>query len=365
MNTVNYKTPQLLDSARAWRTYTGGSKIDALHRLAAKGDGHFPEEWILSVVVARNAGREASPDEGLSMLAGSGLSLRDYIARDPYSALGEKHVGAIGPTTGVLLKLIDAAERLTIQVHPDKAAARELFGSDFGKTECWHILDGRRINGETPCIYLGFKKGVTRRQWEDVFIRQDIPAMLDCLHRFDAAPGETVLIHGGVPHAIGGGCMLIEVQEPTDFTIRTERVTPSGLEIADAMCHQGLGFEKMFDCFHYETLTAEEAKRRWFLSETDIACCDGVRTVRLAGYEDTPCFSLIRHHIAQSGQFKPGGVFFGLYAYAGGGTLRCGEQEFPLAPGTQVFVPAESKAFAIDADAPMTLFECRGPDPDR
>ncbi len=362
METIDFGTPQKLDSARAWRTYTGGSRIDALHGLPNPADGHFPEEWILSVVAARNAGREAFPDEGLSLLSPSGLPLREYIARDPARALGQAHVKAVGGTTGVLLKLIDAGERLTVQVHPDKAAARELFHSDFGKTECWHILGGRSIHGETPCVYLGFKPGITRELWEDVFARQDIPAMLACLHRFDAVPGQTILIQGGVPHAIGGGCLLIEIQEPTDYTIRTERVTPSGLKVADAMCHQGLGFERMFDCFHYEPVTAREAADRWFLPERAIPCCDGADSVLLAGYEDTPCFELLRHHIRRFGRFAPGGAFFGLYACEGGGTLRCGERSFALAPGTQVFVPAASEPFGITADSPLTLFECHGPD---
>lgn len=54
-----------------------------------------------------------------------------------------------------------------------------------------------------------------------------------------------------MPHAIGAGCFLVEIRAPTD-TIRVERTTPSGFAVADSMCHQGLGFEKMFECFHYE-----------------------------------------------------------------------------------------------------------------
>lgn len=362
MQTPDYNSPQRLNSARAWRTYTGGSRIDALHGIANPTDGQFPEEWILSVVVARNAGREAFPDEGLSLLAPSGVSLKSYIEGDPARALGAAHGKTAGNTTGVLLKLIDAGERLTIQAHPDKAAARKLFHSEFGKTECWHILGGRSIHGETPCIYLGFKPGITRALWEDVFARQDIPAMLGCLHRFDVVPGQTILIRGGVPHAIGGGCLLIEIQEPTDYTIRTERVTPNGLVVADAMCHQGLGFERMFDCFHYEAVTAREAMERWFLPEKPVRTREGADSVRLAGYEDTPCFELQRHHIRHFGRFAPKGTFFGLYAYEGSGALRCGERSFVLTPGTQVFVPAASRPFEITADSPMTLFECHGPD---
>ena len=61
--------------------------------------------------------------------------------------------GAAQPTLGVLTKLIDSAERLTLQVHPDKPTALRLFQSQYGKTECWHILSGHPVNGEEPCIY--------------------------------------------------------------------------------------------------------------------------------------------------------------------------------------------------------------------
>ena len=113
-------------------------------------------------------------------------------------------------------------------------------------------MGGREIDGEKPCIYFGFKEGITREYWKKVFDEQDIPKMLDCLHEIEVAPGETWLIEGGVPHAIGAGCFLMEIQEPTDFTIRTERSTPSGFQIADSMCHQGIDFDNMFECFLYD-----------------------------------------------------------------------------------------------------------------
>lgn len=51
---------------------------------------------------------------------------------------------------GVLVKFLDSAERLPIQVHPDKEKAKILFHSGYGKTEAWYILDGRKIHGENP-----------------------------------------------------------------------------------------------------------------------------------------------------------------------------------------------------------------------
>ncbi len=236
--------PFLLDNPRAWRTYLGGRMLDALHGDSNGEDGHFPEEWILSTVAARNAGREQFPEEGMSHLRGTDVTLRSVLESDTEGYLGK---GAAQPTLGVLTKLIDSAERLTLQVHPDKPTALRLFRSQYGKTECWHILSGHPVNGEEPCIYYGFRPDMTRARWEALFHAQDIPGMLAGMQKYPVHPGDTILIEGGMPHAIGAGCFLVEIQEPTDYTIRVERTTPSGFAVADSMCHQGLGFETMFE----------------------------------------------------------------------------------------------------------------------
>ncbi|MBQ3424972.1 MAG: hypothetical protein IJH38_07235, partial [Clostridia bacterium] len=259
---MKHTSPLKLTAARAWRTYTGGSEIDRIHGIENGEDGQFPEEWIMSTVTARNPGRE-DIEEGICYLQDEGISLKAYIEAYPEEALGKAHIDKIGRTTGVLVKIIDAAERLTVQCHPNKEQALKLFHSQFGKTECWYILGGREIDGEKPSLYFGFQPGIDRQKWQDAFDRQDIPAMLGMMHHFEVQPGDTFLIKGGVPHAIGAGCLLVEIQEPTDYTIRIERVTPKGLRINDLQCHQGLGFERMFDCFDYTGHTQAEAFRAW------------------------------------------------------------------------------------------------------
>ncbi len=77
--------PIRLAPAQAWRTYLGGKRIAALHGQDAE-DSHFPEEWLLSTVVARNPGREGIV-EGLSALEETGESFGDYLDRDPEGLL--------------------------------------------------------------------------------------------------------------------------------------------------------------------------------------------------------------------------------------------------------------------------------------
>lgn len=352
--------PLRLLPAQAWRTYLGGKRIAALHKACAPADGHYPEEWLFSIVEARDPVRGDGEPEGLSLLAGSGIPLRRYLEADPQAFLGKKQVAAWGVTTGVLLKLIDAAERLTIQVHPDRETAQRLFHSPFGKTECWHFLDGRTADGSAPCFYLGFKPGITQEHWQHLFDRQDIPGMLHCLHRFEAKAGQTVLIEGGVPHAIGSGCFLMEIQEPTDYTIRTERVTPAGLPISDEMCHQGLGFSKMMECFSYQGYSADETMRRWFVPEQTTLHGQNACTI-LIGPERTVCFSLQRWKLIHPISFCAEGRFSGIYIMKGNGWLECGDLRERISQGDSFFIPAECRDFSLYCEEPLVLFRCFGP----
>ncbi len=169
---------------RVWRTYTGGALIDRWKKVSPETDGHLPEEWIMSTISAR--GNNRPPKEGLSVVETSEgpMDLTLLIESSPELFLGERIARKFG-TPGVLIKMLDSKERLTIQVHPDKNYAREMLGSVFGKTESWYILGGREINGEKSSIYLGFKEGITEEIWKELFLKQDIHEMLNSLHRFE------------------------------------------------------------------------------------------------------------------------------------------------------------------------------------
>lgn len=350
-----------LSSARAWRTYTGGKLLDEMSKKADAEDSNFPEEWIMSVVRAFNAGREEIC-EGMSMVESeeSQVSLKEVLEASPEEMLGRVHVDKYGATPGVLAKMIDSAERLTIQVHPDKKDAKRLFNSDFGKTECWYCVGGRIVDGQKPCIYLGFREGITKEYWKTLFEKQDIDGMLACLHRFEISQGDVFLIEGGIPHAIGAGCLLVEIQEPTDYTIRVERVTPSGLKVADAMCHQGIGFEKMMECFKYTGYSREEIIRRWMVKPKILEKYPQV--TELIGYKQTPCFRM------ECLDLKPGEnfameekTFFGIYILEGRGKFGCAEESQGFRKTDQFFVPASAKTVSVKAETSVKILKIYGP----
>lgn len=355
------KEPVMVSGERVWRTYLGGREISRLHGDQNGQDDHFPEEWMYSVTKACNVGREELT-EGLCKVQGKNeKTLKEYIEEDPQEILGKRHTEIWGNNPGVLIKIIDSKERLTVQVHPDKEKAKELFGSAFGKTECWHILETREDSEEVPCIYLGFREGITKEQWQECFFDQDYDRMLSLMNRLEVRKGETYLVKGGVPHAIGAGCMIIEIQEPTDYTIRVEKVTPSGFCIDDRMCHQGLGFEKMFDCFKYDGEKEEDVRAEYCILPTLME--DGGEC--LIGYNDTPCFKIHRYFVgaAEHMNFGKEETFSCLYVRSGKGILKTVSGEYGIEKNSQFFIPADSGEYCIinKGDTPVEILKMYGP----
>lgn len=358
-----YDEPIMLSGERVWRTYIGGRNIGRLHGDADADDSHFPEEWMYSVTRAFNTGREKIV-EGLCRLADHpDRTLKQLVENSPEEMLGKEHVKKWGNTPGVLIKLIDCKERLTIQVHPDKERAQSLFDSRFGKTECWHILDTRTDGEGIPCIYLGFRTGITRKQWEECFREQDCEKMLSMLNRLEVKRGETYLVKGGVPHAIGAGCLMIEVQEPTDYTIRVEKTTPSGFNINDEMCHQGLGYEKMFECFSYEGETLSGIRKKYGITpkiwEKGVnKCCE------LVGYKNTECFRIEKIWIEGDYKCKGEEVFYCIYIMSGQGIMKTMKNMYEVKRNTQFFVPACSLEYYIikTGKEPVQMLKIYGPE---
>ena len=243
---------------RVWRAYTGGKRIDAFYGKENCMDSRMPEEWIASTVEAFNPDRPIK-GEGLSICE-DGRVFKEILEENSVQILGKDLSEKFGNKFSILVKLLDSAERLVIQCHPTVPFAKENFGFVFGKTECWYMLDCE----DDACVYLGFKEGITKEKWINLFDKQDIDGMLDCLHKFNVKKGDMWFVAGGVPHAIGGGSLMIELQEPSDLMVIPERITPAGVCLAEQKLHGGLGYEKMFDCFVYKGLSAAETKIKYY-----------------------------------------------------------------------------------------------------
>jgi mannose-6-phosphate isomerase len=133
-----------------------------------------------------------------------------------------------------LFKFIDAADDLSVQVHPNDQLAFERYEQQ-GKTEIWHVIDANPGAG----LYVGFKNKITR----EVFIQNVQDGTVDQLLQFyEVKKGDTFFIPAGTVHAIGKGVLLAEVQQSSDITYRIfdwNRITDEGnlreLHIDEAM----------------------------------------------------------------------------------------------------------------------------------
>ena len=149
---------------------------------------------------------------------GSGVEthLGALVAADPVGIVGRRglSVTANRPLFPLLVKLIDAAENLSIQVHPDDIAASTV--GKLGKTEAWHILAA----APDAVLYLGLRTDVSIADLAARCDRGGETAGL--LRQIPAVPGTTLLIPAGTVHALGAGVLVYEVQQPSDLTYRLD-----------------------------------------------------------------------------------------------------------------------------------------------
>ena len=116
------------------------------------------------------------------------------------------------PFFPMLIKLLDAKQNLSVQVHPsdDYALKNE---NSFGKTEMWYIVEGEEGAG----VYLGFKRDVTKEEFEKAIKDQ---TLMELLNFYPAKAGDCFFIPSGTIHAIGAGCLICEIQQNSNLTYR-------------------------------------------------------------------------------------------------------------------------------------------------
>ena len=224
------------------RFYAGGRRIAAF-RGTGTAASHEPEDWVAS-----STSVFGQAPVGLTVLP-DGRLLRDAIAADPVAWLGAEHVATYGSDPALLVKLLDAGQRLPVHAHPDVPFAAEHLGLGHGKTEAWVVLERARV-------HLGFSRDVAADELATWVATQDTDAMLDAMHTLDLAAGDAVLVPAGLAHAIGEGAFVVELQEPTDLSILLEW---SGFEIDGTVDgHLGLGFDVALGAVDRRGWSAEE-----------------------------------------------------------------------------------------------------------
>ena len=144
----------------------------------------------------------------------AGRTLAEAAQEYGAALLGERVTARTGTRFPLLIKLLDCAQWLSLQVHPDDRQAEQLEGlGKFGKTEAWHILQA----DPAAEILCGFKPGVAEETWKQA-VREG--SLLELTQHVNLRTGDTVFIRPGTLHALGPGLLVYEVQQTSDITYR-------------------------------------------------------------------------------------------------------------------------------------------------
>ena len=182
----------------------GARRLETLFGKKLPAGVPVGESWELSGVEGNVSVVAEGPLKGNALDELVEVYMGDLVGDEVYEKYGNEFP--------LLVKLIDAADNLSIQVHPDDklAAARH---ASAGKTEMWYVVAAE----PGAALYLGFKKTVTKEQYLDALAAG---ALEELLNRYEAKAGDLFFIPAGAIHAIGKGLVVAEVQQTSDITYR-------------------------------------------------------------------------------------------------------------------------------------------------
>jgi mannose-6-phosphate isomerase len=295
--------------------FWGGDKILRLYGRR-EPPGIYAESWEVS-----------DRAEGMSVVRNgplAGKTLHDLVEEFGSDLLGARVRASAFP---LLLKLIDARGRLSAQVHPDDEAARKYGGE--AKTEMWYILDAEPGAG----VFIGLKPGANEGKLRQAIQTKRVEELLQFM---PVSKGDAVFVPGGRVHAIGAGCLLLEVEQNSNTTYRIcdwDRVDRDGKP---------------------RPLHVEEAMRAVRWSDADEV---GVRPRRLGNkdgvnerWEILSCSYFVLERLVISDTLKSsgdGGTFEVLFVASGGAEVQWGQSSESLPAGTSCLIPAALGEYAL------------------
>jgi mannose-6-phosphate isomerase len=306
----------------------GGSRIPKIFNRELP-DGIYAESWEIST----------HPD-GPSVIANgplAGKTLCDLLPEHKIELLGTHVPGDDFP---LLIKLIDAREKLSVQVHPNDGNAAAVNGDP--KTEMWYFLEG----DPGAQIYCGLKPGIGPAEFQQAMENK---TFADILQTIPAEPGGAVFVPGGRVHAIGEGCLILEIQQNSNTTYRLY-----DWDRTDADGHsRELHIDKALQVIDWE-------------NNGDPRCEPHGTTIQSCEY-----FQLDRHEISEETAFpmlacpegtRRGKSFHALFIEKGAGRIRWADGEEKIAGGQSWLVPAGLGDYEIIPESgPLTVLQTTNP----
>ncbi len=344
---------------------SGGRELDRFRGVKPPLDTpNGAEAWVGSMTRA-NGATEANPNLGCAEVLlpdGERKFLYQVVMNAPEQVLGERHMAYYGTSLGMLIKMLDAKTQFLLQSHPTRENAKKYWNSDFGKEECWYVLGIRDDVPEKPYILLGFRKGITREAFEDAYRRGDLQELEGMCHKIPVQPGECYLIPGGVPHALGAGCFVAEIQEPSDLTAvpcsqeylleYRRKANPLGVFVAEDETRYET---RMLNTFCYQGMCKEELLSRVKSKERVLREGAGGKEIEIFGEQETESFSCTVVQVSGAiSRVNTGDVQIGI-VLSGQGNVRCGTASIPVKQGSELFFPFQVKNVIFEGNFSIIL----------
>ena len=336
--------PMPLSPNQPHRFYSGGRAIAAFRGLP-HADDRLPEDWIGSTTPT---GLDST---GLGLTRIDGRLLGEMIAEDPAAFLGADHVARYGADPALLVKLLAPDERLLVHAHPSRAFAAEHLGQPFGKTEVWFAMPQSDPNA---VLHVGFTSEIAAAQLLEWVSEQQIDEMLAHMNEVRLEPGQHLYVPEGVPHSIGAGAFICELQEPTDTSVILEWEGHDFDGRRDG--HMGLGFERALECVDRSAWDAGRlADLRSDRSDAEVQA--GVRTMFPARAD-----AFFRGQMVDTASAATLAAAFSLLVVLEGeGAISTASGTLPVAAGDTYLVPYA--AGAVDVSGNARILRCMPPDP--
>ena len=153
----------------------------------------------------------------------------------------------------------------------------------------------------------------------------------------------------------------MEIQEPTDYTMRVEKITPGGLKISDDLIHQGVGIENMLRCFHYDGFTFEEAERNWKVIPRIIESSGNFTLRSVIGQQQTDCFSLNELILNGEMTIPREDAFSVCVICSGEGSINCNGIDYVFSRGDEIFFPAAIEKIIFKTKKESVILFCYPP----
>ena len=286
----------------------GGSRLAEEYGIDPGGRKNCAEAWMLSGHPRGSSTVQGGAYDGMTL---------ETLFREHRELFGEACAGM--ERFPVLVKLIDAREDLSVQVHPDDGDS-VLQPGESGKTECWYILDAE----PGAKLYLGFCETITKEQFANAILKK---TLMGYVQPFEVEAEDFFFIPAGTLHAIGKGILLAEVQQSSDTTYRIydynrlENGQPRPLHVDQARA--------VTDLNPYEPVR----DRLKIFGTKKLISCDYFTVEECAGRGEAEEDSFVHLLFLEADDDC---------------VLECGDEELPVKKGDSILIPAGAGKYSVD-----------------